>query len=76
MSYFIIFYIFKYLYKLFKINFSMKFDVYNHDNFWNVVLGMLITWGATYCAKQTQVQRYLSMRSQAHARRLVDFVYF
>ncbi len=48
---------------------SMKFDLYNHDNFWNVVSGATISWGACYCVSQTQVQRYLSMKSQKEAKK-------
>ena len=47
----------------------MKFDLYNHDNFWNVVSGATISWGACYCVSQTQVQRYLSMKSQKEAKK-------
>ncbi len=47
----------------------MKFDIYNHDNFWNVVAGTTVMWGFNYCVSQTQVQRYLSMRSARVAKR-------
>ncbi|XP_054159523.1 sodium-coupled monocarboxylate transporter 1-like [Oppia nitens] len=49
--------------------FNMQFDVYNHDNFWNVVIGTTISWTAVYCVKQAQVQRYISMESAAKAKR-------
>ncbi|XP_054162852.1 sodium-coupled monocarboxylate transporter 1-like [Oppia nitens] len=49
--------------------FNMRFDPYNHDNFWNVVIGTTITWSAAYCVTQTQVQRYCSMGSAAKAKR-------
>ena len=47
----------------------MKFDLYNHDNFWNVVVGTLVLWTACYCITQHQVQRYCSMGSARKAKR-------
>jgi hypothetical protein len=48
---------------------SMNFDLYNHDNFWNVITGTAVTWGACYCVLQTQVQRYCSMESAKKAKK-------
>ncbi|KAJ6215650.1 hypothetical protein RDWZM_010150 [Blomia tropicalis] len=53
--------------------FNLKFDLYNHDNFWNVLAGSAVTWGSCYCVSQTQVQRYLSMRSKRHAKRTLYY---
>ncbi|XP_054156937.1 sodium-coupled monocarboxylate transporter 1-like [Oppia nitens] len=51
------------------IFFNFKFDLYNHNNIWNVVFGTIIYWTAVYCVMQTQVQRYCSMKSPQYARR-------
>ncbi|CAG2117850.1 unnamed protein product, partial [Medioppia subpectinata] len=51
------------------IFFNFKFDLYNHNNIWNVLFGTIIYWCAVYCVMQTQVQRYCSMESPQKARR-------
>ena len=48
---------------------SYKFDLYNHDNIWNVIIGTTIIWSANYCVLQTQVQRYCSVGSERKARK-------
>lgn len=53
--------------------FNFEFDIYNHDNFWNVVAGTMVTWGAIYCISQTQVQRYLSMKSAKIAKKTLYY---
>ncbi|KAH6929333.1 hypothetical protein HPB50_026815 [Hyalomma asiaticum] len=53
--------------RLIFVNFSMS--LYDTYTTWNVVLGWTIGWMAAYCASQTQVQRYSSMKSLKRARR-------
>lgn len=48
---------------------SFNFDIYNHDNIWNVITGSTIGWASCYCTSQTQVQRYCSMKDKTQARR-------
>ncbi|XP_072144689.1 sodium-coupled monocarboxylate transporter 2-like [Dermacentor andersoni] len=49
------------------LNFSTSmYDTYTS---WNVLLGYTVIWMVTYCASQTQVQRYSSMKSLKRARR-------
>ncbi|KAH7644920.1 sodium-coupled monocarboxylate transporter 1-like protein 2 [Dermatophagoides farinae] len=52
---------------------NFKFNIYNHDNIWNVLMGSSISWGACYCVSQTQVQRYCSMRSKKFAKRTLYY---
>ncbi|XP_075551565.1 sodium-coupled monocarboxylate transporter 1-like isoform X2 [Dermacentor variabilis] len=49
------------------VNFSTS--VYDTYTSWNVLLGYTVIWMVTYCASQTQVQRYSSMKSLKRARR-------
>nr|XP_037281085.1 sodium-coupled monocarboxylate transporter 1-like [Rhipicephalus microplus] len=44
-------------------------SLYDTYTTWNVVLGWTIGWMSAYCASQTQVQRYSSMKSLRRARR-------
>ncbi|KAH7948155.1 hypothetical protein HPB52_018821 [Rhipicephalus sanguineus] len=50
-------------------NFSTS--MYDTYTTWNVLFGYTVIWMVTYCASQTQVQRYSSMKSLERARRLV-----
>ncbi|CAG2165234.1 unnamed protein product [Oppiella nova] len=49
--------------------FNMKVDVYNHDNFWNVLIGTAVTWSGGYCISQPQIQRYCNVGSPQKGRR-------
>ncbi|CAG2119262.1 unnamed protein product [Medioppia subpectinata] len=48
--------------------FNMQFDIYNHNNLFNVVLGTTLIWCSSYCVSQTQVQRYCNMGSKRNAK--------
>lgn len=48
-------------------NFSTS--LYDTYTTWNVLIGYTVIWMVTYCASQTQVQRYSSMKSLKRARR-------
>lgn len=48
-------------------NFSTS--LYDTYTTWNVLIGYTVIWMVTYCASQTQVQRYSSMKSLTRARR-------
>ncbi|CAG2165232.1 unnamed protein product [Oppiella nova] len=49
--------------------FNMKVDVYNHDNFWNALIGNTVSWSGGYCISQQQIQRYCNVGSQQKGRR-------
>ncbi|XP_037558045.1 sodium-coupled monocarboxylate transporter 1-like [Dermacentor silvarum] len=51
------------------IFFNFSPSLYDTYTTWNVILGWTIGWMAAYCASQTQVQRYSSMKSLKRARR-------
>uniref|UniRef100_A0A023GNF3 Putative sodium/solute symporter ixodes scapularis sodium/solute symporter n=1 Tax=Amblyomma triste TaxID=251400 RepID=A0A023GNF3_AMBTT len=51
------------------IFFNFSTSLYDTYTTWNVVLGWTIGWMGAYCASQTQVQRYSSMKSLRRARR-------
>ncbi|KAK8757990.1 hypothetical protein V5799_004377 [Amblyomma americanum] len=53
--------------RLIFVDFSTS--LYDTYTTWNVVLGWTIGWMSAYCASQTQVQRYSSMKSLRRARR-------
>ncbi|KAI7689160.1 Sodium-coupled monocarboxylate transporter 2, partial [Sarcoptes scabiei] len=52
---------------------NYEFNIYHHDNMWNVLMGSLVSWGACYCVSQTQVQRYCSMKSELFARKTLYY---
>ncbi|CAG2176455.1 unnamed protein product [Oppiella nova] len=49
--------------------FNMKVDVYNHDNFWNVLIGTTVTLSGSYSISQSQIQRYCNVGSPQMGRR-------
>ncbi|CAG2165233.1 unnamed protein product [Oppiella nova] len=49
--------------------FNMKVDIYNHDNFWNVLIGTTVNWSGAYCISQQQIQRYCNVGSPQKGRR-------
>uniref|UniRef100_A0A224Z6X6 Sodium/solute symporter n=1 Tax=Rhipicephalus zambeziensis TaxID=60191 RepID=A0A224Z6X6_9ACAR len=48
---------------------NLSTNLYDTYTTWNVLLGYTVIWMVTYCASQTQVQRYSSMKSLERARR-------
>ena len=51
--------------------FDMDFNPYRSDVFPTVFLGTLTTWCGSYCISQTEVQRFCSTKSFAHAKRTI-----
>lgn len=47
---------------------SMKFDLYNSNNFWVVMIGSLVFYPGMFACNQMQVQRTCSMPSLEKAK--------
>ena len=53
--------------------FDMDVNPYRSDVFLSVFMGTLTTWCGSYCISQTEVQRFCSTKSFAHAKRTLYF---